>query len=120
MYDYEEGQLRAAELFLYYGGNVQFTIKGVEGGYDDDGNAIVPQPETTIEGLATPVVNFKTSEVDGKTILMGDGYCFYQGDDDIAIGAQLTTGSKTYRVIASNVLSSINGITIFQKLHVRA
>lgn len=118
--NYAQYSNRALELLIYYGSEVTFILKGTEGGFDDDGNPIPAQPSTMTTGTATPIVEFTTSDVDGKSILSGDGYCFFQGAGDIAVGAQLTINGITHRVINNYSLSSNDGINLFQKLQLRS
>ena len=120
MFNYEKAQLRALELLKYYGSEVQFISKGTSGGYNADGDVIPAQPDISINGTATPVVQFKVSEVDNKTVFAGDGYCFFQGEGDIAVGMQLTDNGLTYRVINVYPLRSNNGMKLFDKVHLRS
>lgn len=119
MYDYLQGQTRALELLQFYGDAIQFVKKGTTGGYDDSGNVLPPQSDLTLDGTATPLVMFKASEVDGKAVLMGDGYLYFQGVNEPQVGMQVTLHGTTYRVISSYPIKSISGTKLFDKVHVR-
>jgi hypothetical protein len=120
MLDYESTSAEIKAFLEEYGELLELTLKGNSGGFDSSGNSISPTADTTIEGVCTPIVRFRNSEVDGKTIISGDGYCLFQGTQDAAVGMLIPMYGNTYRVVDENGVKSINGIRLYQKLQVRS
>ena len=99
-FDYSKARAVAAKLIDKFGASSSFVIAGTgAGGYDDLGNVMPAQPDTIISGTITPLLSYKQSEIDGETILMGDGYVFFHSDTAPAIGATTALNSLIYRAV---------------------
>jgi len=119
--DYDELRETAEEIIEDWGSSGQVIVKGKKGGKSVSGDAEADTPDTFIDGIFTPLVKFKTHEVDGKSVLMGDSYVLWQttGDEKIKVNMQITINSVTFVIKAIMPLSSNEDINVYIKLHLR-
>lgn len=118
-YNYTRARKIALRQITKYGGAGQVILQGVTGGYDNSGNVIANTPDTIINGTITPLVDYKTSEIDGESIKKGDAWVYFHSDSDITVNMQTTLNGTTFRILAVKTLSSVGGIEIFTKLQLR-
>lgn len=120
-FDYDDARETAKEIIEDYGGASSLVKKGTTGGYDSGGNIQANSPDVTIIGIVTPLVSYKTAEVDGESIIKGDAWAFFYTESNIAIeiDMQITINSKTFSVKDIKILSSVNDINIYTKLQLR-
>ena len=118
-FDYAAAALTAKSLVENFGGSGLFVIKGATGGEDINGDPIADEPDTTISGTITPLLQYKQKEVDGTNVLMGDSYVFFNGDS-VPDNAITTVNGKEFRAVKSTALTSVDGVRIYQKIQVRA
>lgn len=118
-FDYSAAAAKAKAIIEKFGGNGSFVIKGNDGGFDDDGNALAAQADTVISGTVTPLLQYKSMEIDGSTIQTGDSYVFFDSVLDVPVGAVTTINGDSFRVVNSNELKSVNNIKILQKIQLR-
>lgn len=123
MFDYNEAQKTADELIEFFGSTgVVYTPAISGGGYDNNGNPLPATPQVDINGVVTPVLSFKSDEIDGDIIKATDGYVFFTPDDKsevIEIGMLFDDNGKTYRVQDIQGITSNDGIKVYQKLQLR-
>lgn len=119
-FDYSKARAVAAKLIDKFGASSSFVIAGTgAGGYDDLGNVISTQPDTVIDGTITPLLSYKASEIDGETILQGDGYVFFHSDTAPEIGATTTLNGLVYRAVWIEQLDSVAGVNVLRKVQLR-
>jgi hypothetical protein len=119
-YNYDKATATAKKIIKKFGSDGAFVKKGSTGGFDAEGNVKADVEDIIIEGIITPLVKFKVHEVDGKSIINGDGWVFFSADTLPEIGYQTAVNGKTFRVVDSYVLSSVEGVTVYQKLQLRS
>jgi len=118
-FDYSQARLDAQDLIELFGGTGVFLIEGSTGGYDEYGNVEEPTADVTILGTVTPLIGYKTSEIDGESILRTDNYVFFHSDSLIEIGMVTSIGGDKYRVVDVTKLDSSESINIYTKLQLR-
>jgi hypothetical protein len=119
-FDYSKSRNIAAKLIDKFGESGSFVAAGSgSGGYDDLGNVIPAQPDTVINGTITPLLSYKQSEIDGETILIGDGYVFFHSETAPPIDSKTTLNGLVYRAVWVESLDSVAGVNIFRKVQLR-
>jgi hypothetical protein len=119
-FDYVQARATAEKIISKFGVAGSVIKKGVAGGSDEWGDPIADIPDTVISGIITPVLSFKSSEIDGENIKQGDGYVFFHSETEPEIDMQTTVNSKTWRIIGIPKLDSASGINVYRKLHLRS
>lgn len=117
--DYNADRAVAEELIKEYGQPSTVIKKGVSGGKDAWGDPIADTPDTVINGIITPWLAAKDSEVNNTSVLMGDGFVFFHSDTAPGIGMQTTLNGQTYRIQDIKKLDSVDGINVYRKLQLR-
>lgn len=118
-FDYASARLTAQSLINNFGGAGQAIKKGTTGGYDSGGDPLPDEPDVIIDGLVTPLLQYKTMEIDGTKIKHGDSYVFFHSEIEPEINMQITIDGKTLRIIDSYKLGSIDGVNVFRKFQLR-
>ena len=118
-FDYEEAHADALELITIFGGDGQVIKEGNDSGWDDSQNPIPIQSDTIINGTVSPKVDCKTAEIDGKNVLRGDAYVFFDSATSPEIGMMITLNNDKYRIVNLKVLDSLDGINVFRRLQLR-
>jgi hypothetical protein len=119
-FNYERAAQSAAKLIAKFGGAGSVTKQGVTGeGFDQNGDPIPDSPDITISGTITPLLQFKSSEIDGSAIQMGDSYVFFDSVDAPEIDMQTTVNSVTFRIVDIKSLTSVDDIVVFRRLQLR-
>lgn len=119
--DYNKKRAMAQRIINRYGGPGQIILKGVTGGTSVGGDTIPDTPDTLIDGIITPLIQYKTHEIDGTSILNGDSWVLWQttSSTEIEIDMQITLNSKTFMVKSVQPFSSIDDINVFIKIQLR-
>ncbi|MCP4280978.1 MAG: hypothetical protein GY776_13375, partial [Alteromonas sp.] len=102
----------AERLIASSGQSVPLITKGNTGGYDDSGNVLAPTPDTSITGTTTPILRYKSHDVDGSSILTSDGYVFYHSNSQAEKGMYITISGDELRVVRVTELKSVGGISV--------
>lgn len=120
-FNYDKARETAAKIINKYGALGSLIKKGSEAGdFDENGDPVTPTPDSIINGIITPIVKYKNHEIDGKSIVNGDGWVFFHSDSEPEIDMQATVNGKTFRVISIDKLSSPdNDVVIYYKLQLR-
>ena len=122
-FDYSNARNVAAKLIDKFGESGSFVAAGTgSGGYDDfgnTGNTIVPSSYMVINGIITPLLSYKQSEIDGEAIQQGDGYVFFHSDTAPPVGATTTLNGLVYRAVWAESLDSVAGVNVFRKVQLR-
>lgn len=118
-FNYDKANATAKKIINKYGGAGSLIKKGTTGGFDSGGNTKPDSPDVAIDGIITPLVKYKSNEIDGETIIKGDSWVFFQSASLVEIDMQTTINNKTFSVKGIETLSSISDINIFQRLHLR-
>ena len=118
-FNYTKARSTAKKIIKKYGNDGTVVTKGTTGGFDSSGDPKADVPDSTIYGIITPVVKFKTAEIDGETIKKGDGWVFFHSNTEVVPDMQTTINGETFRVKGVGVLSSVDDIEIYQRLHLR-
>jgi hypothetical protein len=120
-FNYTKARATAKKIISKFGQPSSIVQKGTTGGFDEGGNAEADSPDITIDGIITPLVQYKTNEIDGESIIVGDAWAFFYTEStvDIAIDMQVTINSKTFSVKAVKKLSSVDDINIYTRLQFR-
>ncbi len=118
-FNYSGARSTAQTLIAKFGQSVPLITKGNTGGYDDSGNVLAPTPDTQITGTTTPILRYKSHDVDGSSILTSDGYVFYHSASQAEKGMYITISGDELRVVRVTELKSVGGISILTKLQLR-
>ena len=120
-FDYAAANLKVKALIEKFGASASFVKDGAGGGgYDDFGNVIPAEPDTTYTGTVTPILQYKKDEIDGTTIKMGDGYVFFYPSGSLPpIDSKITINSTVWRLVDIMRLDSVGGVNVFFKCQLR-
>lgn len=119
-YDYAAARKLALKVITKFGAPGSVVKKGVSGGgFDNNGDPIPDSPDETILGTVTPLVRFKTKEINETTIKSGDTYVFFHSDVEPEIDMQITINFDTFRIVGLIELSSVEDENIFRRLQLR-
>ena len=119
-FDYDNSRLTAEKLITKFGQPNTVKIKGNDGGFDEFGDPIPPVPDTFINGITTPLLQYKSAEIDGETIQYDDSYIFFHSDIAPEIGNHTEINGKIFRVVDLMTLTSVDNINVYRKLQLRA
>lgn len=124
-FDYNEARETAKEIIEFFGDPVDLIKLGQAGGYDEYDNPVADEPDTTISGTCSPLLDYDASmmgaynEADTQ-IQVGDKYCYYHADSSPELGMQITVNSVLYVVKSIVWLSSLSDVRIYTKLQLRS
>lgn len=119
-YDYAAARKLALKVITKFGAPGSVVKKGVSGGgFDNSGDPIPDSPDVTILGTVTPLVRFKTKEINETTIKSGDSYVLFASDVAPEIDMQITINFDTFRIVDLIDLSSVDDENIFRRLQLR-
>ena len=119
-HDYLGDRQLAEELITEYGAASTVIKKGIAAGEPDAWGDISPaEPDIVINGIITPWLDAKTREIDGKNILRGDGFVYFHSDTAPEINMQTTINGKTFRIVDTKVLDSVDDINVYRRLQLR-
>ena len=105
-FNYVGARAEAKAIIELYGQPSTVIKKGVTGGKDEWGDPIPDEPDIVIDGIITPFLRAKSSEIDDTTVLMGDGFVFFHSDTAPEVDMQTTLNGVTYRIVAiSNLMA---------------
>ena len=120
MFDYSEARATAEALIGEFGESASLIRKGNDAGFDvNTGDPIPAVPDYQIDGVVTPLLSYKSTEVDGELIQTGDSYCFFHSTEAPVIGMSLTINGHDWRVVSIVDLTSVEGVNVFRKLQLR-
>ena len=120
MFDYGEARETAEALIGEFGESATLAKPGTDAGYDPNtGDPIPSIPGSYVNGLVTPLLSYKSTEIDGELIQAGDSYCFFHSTEAPAIGMILTVNGLDWRVVSIVDLTSVDGVNVFRKLQLR-
>lgn len=120
-FNYEEAYQDAIEIISEFGETHTLTKKGTTGGYDDFGQPIADEPDVVLTGVMSPLLSFKADdiEVSGEKIRIEDKFCFFDANQIAEVGMQTTANGQTWRVQSVDVLASLTGVKVLQKIQLR-
>ncbi len=118
-FDYTRARDTAERLILKFGQSASVVIPGNASGYDTSGNVIAPTADTVINGIITPLLSYRKSEIDGESILHSDSYVYFHSDTAPSVGARVTINSSLFRVVSIRELTSVAGVNVYRKLQLR-
>ena len=121
-FDYNEAHDDAAELIEFFGQAGSVVKKGNSSGWDDSGNQIPVEPDTVINGIVTPKLDYDSSEVNGTSILMGDASVLFESNiqsEVPEIDMMITLNGDTFRIISIEELTSVDNINVYRELTIR-
>ena len=120
MFDYSEARATAEAIIGEFGESATLSKPGTDAGYDPNtGDPVPSTPGSYVNGLVTPLLSYKSSEIDGELIQAGDSYCFFHSDEAPGIGMVLTINGHDWRVVSIVDLTSVDGVNVFRKLQLR-
>ena len=118
--DYNRARNDALNVIKFYGAAGQVIKKGADGGgLDVNGDPEPATPDVIINGTITPKLQFKSSQIDGTNVIMGDSFIYFHSDTNPEIDMQTTLNGETYRVVDIMSLSSVDNIRVFTRLQLR-
>ena len=117
--DYTLSEAVAARLISNFGATGQLVKLGNSGGFDDFGEPLASQPDTIINGTVTPLLQYKSIEINGESIQSGDAYVYFDTTEDIEINMTITINSVLFRVIDVYQFNSVGGVRVFNRLQLR-
>lgn len=116
-FDYVKRRARADRLIEKSGEAGAFN-RVTAGGTDNVTGATTPETTTTINGTVTPVLKYKSNEINGESVQRGDGYVFFDGDE-IAINDTITINGELFRAVFIDKIESVAGVLVYQKVQLR-
>ena len=120
MFNYSEARATAEALIGEFGESATLVKLGTDAGYDlNIGDLISSTLGSYVDGLVTPMLSYKSTEVDGELIQTGDSYCFFHSDEAPEIGMALTINGHDWRVVSIVDLTSVDGVNVFRKMQLR-
>lgn len=118
-FDYEQAREDAEALIVEFGAAGQLILKGSTGGFDAFGNVTADTADAIISGTVTPLIGYKTREINDTSIKRGDSYVFFHSTGEPTINMTIEIGGDTFRVIDIYKLGSVGGINVLTKLQLR-
>ena len=120
-FNYTKARATAKKIITKYGAANSLVKKGNTSGKDKDGDPIADTPDISIAGIITPLVQYKTSELDGDSIISGDAWAFFYTESivPIEIDMQATVNGKTFSIKGIKRLSSVDDINVYTRLNLR-
>jgi hypothetical protein len=119
-YNYPASRKQAQRIISKFGAPGSVVKKGEPGGgFDVNGDPVAASPDVTLFGTVTPLVRFKTGEIDGTTILKGDSWVFFNSETSPEIDMQITLNFETFRIVDLEKLTSVDDINVFRRLTLR-
>ena len=118
-FDYANARSVAVKLITKFGQAGQVIKEGNESGWDSSGNVIAAQPDVTIDGIVTPLLQYKQFEIDGEHVLATDSYVFFDSSTAPEIGMMITINAQQFRVVNVTIMTSVDGINVYRKLQLR-
>ncbi len=121
-FDFASARLTAVAIIANFGGDASIVSKGSSGGFSQDGSILADTADTEILGKTSPLMSYENNEVDGKSIIMGDSFIYFQSitnAEKIEIDMQITLNNKTFKIKNVEDLSSIANVNVYYKLQLR-
>lgn len=118
-FDYIQARQDAKEIIEEFGADGSFVQPGNNGGLDSSGDPVAAQLDITISGIITPLLQYKTKDIDDTQVLMGDSYVFFHSADPVEVGMITTVNNKTFSVKHVTTLDSVGDINVYRKLQLR-
>ena len=116
-FDYAEAAQDAKELIDEFGGAGSFSrVSG--GGIDPVTGDSTPETTTTVTGTVTPVLSYRANEVNGESVLQGDGYVFFDGAA-VLVDDYITINAEVWRAVNISKIESVDGVTVYQRVQLR-
>ena len=117
-FDYVDAKNTAKTLIDEFGASGSFTSPEANGGIDPATGDISAATPVVKTGVVTPVLNYKASEIDGTSVLNGDGYAFFYGTAP-SIGDVHVQNGETWRVVSVSGLMSVEGVEVYIQVQLR-
>ena len=118
-FDYAQARVDAEEIITEFGGAGVFTREGNDGGYDQYGDPLPASPDVTINGIITPLLQYKTSEIDGDAIQKADNFVYFHSDTAPEIAMTTIVNGVKFSAMNLTTLDSVGDINIFRKIQLR-
>lgn len=116
-FDYFKAQSTAKKLVDKFGGpTIATKVTQVE--IDPATGEVISGIERTFDGCVTPPLQATTREIDGESVLRGDAFCYFDGDE-AEIGCLFEINGATYRAVNIEKLKSVSGVLVYQKVQLR-
>ena len=119
LFDYRKAHATAARLISKFGQPANVIKKGNASGWEDNGDPIPVQPDIVINGMVTPLLQYKQSEIDGEHVLVTDSYVFFESSIPPEIDMMITINSQQFRIENLKTLESVDDINIYRRLQLR-
>lgn len=116
-FDYVKAQATAKRLIGKFGEAGAFS-RVIAGGTDNVTGVTTPETTNTINGTVTPVLKYKSNEINGESVQRGDGYVFFDGDE-IAVNDTITINGELFRAVFIDKIESVAGVLVYQKVQLR-
>ena len=116
-FDYVKAQATAKKLVEKFGGTTIAT-KVTQPEIDPATGESYSSIDRTFDGYVTPPLQATTKEVDGESILRGDAFCYFDGDE-VDVGCFFEIIGATYRAVNIEKLKSVSGVLVYQKVQLR-
>lgn len=107
----------AKKLIRQFGQPLTLRTEDVSGGYDENGDPVVPSPSSEVSGNGVKL-NYTLSEMDNSSIKSGDAKLLFSTEGKPEIGMLVDIDGETWRVVKPNPLQPA-GITILYSMQVR-
>lgn len=119
MFDYDKAKATASRIISKYGSAGSVIRQGTTGGFDAGGNAKPDQPDYIISGVITPIIKYRTDEIDGTKILKGDGWCLFDSEETPEVNMTTNVNGVVWRIVDIDTLESVSGVVIRRMLQLR-
>jgi hypothetical protein len=117
-FDYLDAQATADELIAEFGATVTLSTQAGASFDPITGAAITPSAPVSISGVGVKL-QYKSGEIDGTTIVMGDCKYLLSTRQTPLIGMVVVLAGETWRVISADPLSPASGVIVLWTLQLR-
>lgn len=117
-FDYEDARDTAKALIDEFGANGAFVTPAANGGIDAATGDPTGASPITKNGVVTPIFDYEVNEINGTSVLSGDGKAFFYGAVP-SIGDTHVQNDQTWRVVGLTSFTSVDGILVYVQVQLR-
>jgi hypothetical protein len=117
-FDYLDAQATADELIAEFGAPVTLSTQAGASFDPITGVPITPSEPVTISGIGAKFA-YKSGEINGTTIIMGDCKYLLSTRQTPLIGMVVVLAGEAWRVIAADPLAPASGVIVLWTLQLR-
>jgi hypothetical protein len=117
-FDYQDARDTAKALIDEFGAGGSFVTPASDGGIDAATGDPTGASPIVKNGVVTPILDYEAKEIDGTSVLSGDGKAFFYGAAP-SIGDVHVQNDQTWRVVGFSSFTSVDGIVVYAQVQLR-